>query len=329
MLTKKQNVLETIRGGNPDRFVNQFEAFVLIKESPYFCNSPYPAPGAGPAVNSWGVTQVWPAGHPGAFPVHTADKIVCPDITKWRDYVKAPAVKAPESEWAPFVEMVDKIDRNEYFVTPMVFPGIFEMTHYLQEITNAMMNFYEEPEATHELIDYITEWELCYAEELIKHYHPDALFHHDDWGTQRSTFMSKEMFDEFLTPAYKKLYGFYKENGVEVIVHHSDCYAATLVPSMIEMGIDIWQGVMKANDIPSLIDKYGKQITFMGGINSADVDFPGWTREDVAREVERACKECGKLYFIPSASQGDAFASFPGVYDTLTEEIDKQSKLLF
>ena len=31
--------------------------------------------------------------------------------------------------------------------------------------------------------------------------------------------------------------------GVDVIVHHSDSYAATLVPYMIEMGIDVWQGV--------------------------------------------------------------------------------------
>ena len=28
MLTKRQNLLETIKGGNPDRFVNQYEALV-------------------------------------------------------------------------------------------------------------------------------------------------------------------------------------------------------------------------------------------------------------------------------------------------------------
>ena len=75
--------------------------------------------------------------------------------------------------------------------------------------------------------------------------------------------------------------------------------------------------------------RYGGQLSFMGGIDSSAVDHPGWTREEVAAEVERVCTECGKLYFIPGASQGDAFASFPGVYDALTEEIDKQSKLLF
>ena len=29
MLTKKQNLIETMKGGNPDRFVNQYEAFYI------------------------------------------------------------------------------------------------------------------------------------------------------------------------------------------------------------------------------------------------------------------------------------------------------------
>ena len=277
MLTKKQNLLETIRGGHPDRFVNQFEAFKIVKNSPYFANNPAPARGELNIVDAWGVTQSFPEGTPGAFPVHTPEKIVIKDITHWRDYVKAPQVKYPEAAWEPYLEMVDQIDRNEYFVTPMVYPGIFERCHYLLEIQNCLINFYEEPEAMHELIDFITEWELAYAEEFCTHYHPDALFHHDDWGSQISTFLSPDMFAEFYVPAYKKVYGYYKEHGVQVIVHHSDSFAATLVPYMIDMGIDIWQGVMNSNNIPELIKQYawsdqlhGRHRECQGGLSWLD-----------------------------------------------------------
>ncbi len=34
----------------------------------------------------------------------------------------------------------------------------------------------------HELIDYLTEYELSHAEEICMYLKPDALFHHDDWG---------------------------------------------------------------------------------------------------------------------------------------------------
>jgi uroporphyrinogen-III decarboxylase len=99
------------------------------------------------------------------------------------------------------------------------------------------INFYEEPEAMKELIAYITDYELRYAEVLTRYLKPDAIFHHDDWGTQYSFFISPAMFHEFILPSYKKIYGFYKSHGVELIVHHSDSYAANLVPMMIEMAV--------------------------------------------------------------------------------------------
>lgn len=328
MLTIKQNLLETIRGGNPDRFVNQYEPFKMIF-SPSMMHSPSPKLGGGPVVNAWGVTNEWPAGTPGSFPVHTPEKIVIKDITRWRDYVHAPSVKFPEEEWEVFIKQAEAIDKEQYYVTQFIAPGLFEQCHHLGEITNTLMNLYDEPESMHELIDYLCDYELALAEEIVKHTHPNALFHHDDWGSQLSTFMSCEMFEEFYLPSYKKIYGFWKENGVELIVHHSDSYAATFVPYMIDMGIDIWQGVMTSNNIPELIKKYGGKISFMGGIDSAKIDYEGWTPEVVAAQVKRACDECGKLYFIPGASQGLAMSTFPGVYEATSEAIEQYSKVVF
>ena len=111
-------------------------------------------------------------------------------------------------------------------------------------------------------------------------------------------------------------------------MHHSDSYAANLVPHMIEMGIDIWQGVTTTNNTPELIKKYGGQISFMGDIDSATVDRADWTPELVAREVERACRSCGKLYFIPNTSQG-----LPRVlswwYEAVSTKLTRMSKEMF
>lgn len=329
MLTKKQNLLETIHGGHPDRFVNQYEAFGLVMGSPFGNRNPNPKPGEMNVVNAWGVTKSFPKGTPGAFPVHTPDKIVIKDIENWRDYVKVPRVVYDAEEWEPFIAAAEAIDRNEQYVTPFFAPGIFEQCHYLMEIQNCLIAFYENPDEMHELIDCITQFELDYAAELCKYVKPDALFHHDDWGSQISTFLSPDMFREFFKPAYEKVYGYYKSHGVELIIHHSDSYAATLVPDMIDMGIDIWQGVMRSNDIGSLIKQYGGQISFMGGIDSAAVDYEGWTPEVVAEQVDRACREFGKLYFIPNASQGLPMSTFPGVYEELTKQIDLASKRYF
>ncbi len=329
MLTKRQNLLETIHGGHPDRFVNGYEFLNLIIGSPFGNRNPNPKPGEMNVVNAWGVTKSFPIGTPGAFPVHTPDKIVIKDIENWRDYVKVPRVVYDAEEWEPFIAKAEAVDRKEQYATAYFAPGVFEQCHYLMEIQNCLMAFYEYPDELKELIDCITQFELDYAAEVCKYMKPDALFHHDDWGSQISTFVSPDMFREFIKPAYMKIYGYYKSHGVELIVHHSDSYAATLVPDMIDMGIDIWQGVMNTNNIPELIKQYGGKISFMGGIDSATIDFEGWTREKVALEVDKACRECGKLYFIPCASQGLPMSTFPGVYEAMTEEIDACTKKYF
>ncbi len=328
MLTIRQNLLETIHGGNPDRFVNQYE-FLKILQNPSGLHSANPKRGEMGVANSWGVIRSWPEHVVAAFPEHTPDKVVIKDITHWRDYVHAPSLKFPESEWEPFIAQAEAVDRSQYFVAPMVAPGLFEQCHHLGEIQQTLINLYDEPEHMKDLIRYLVDYELELAEQLCTHLKPDALFHHDDWGSQVSTFMSPDMFEEFFLDGYKQIYGYYKSHGVELIVHHSDSYAATLVPYMIDMGIDIWQGVMTSNNIPELIKKYGGKISFMGGIDSAKVDYEGWSRDVIAKEVHRACDENGKLYFIPCASIGLAMSTFPGVYDTLAEEIDKYSKVKF
>ena len=99
-------------------------------------------------------------------------------------------------------------------------------------------------------------------------------------------------------PAYDKIYGTYKANGVELIVHHSDSYAANLVPYMIEMGMDIFQGASSTNNVPELVKKYGGKISFMGDLDNGVIDKEDWTHELVAKEVRRACETNGKHYFI-------------------------------
>ncbi len=335
MLTKRQNLLETIRGGSPDRFVNQFEAFTcqdsffgMIYADPVTAASAFPSPG-GQAVNSWGVTISWPENVPGPFPVHDDEHKVLKDITRWKEVVKAPRLDYPQSEWDKYIPAVEAIDHENVFATNFIAPGVFEQLHYLMGMDDCLINFYEEPEAMKELIDYIADWELGYAELLCANFHPDVIFHHDDWGSHKSSFISPQMFEDFILPAYKKIYGYYKSHGVELVVHHSDSYAANLVPFMIEMGVDIFQGCVTTNNVPELVRKYGGKISFMGDIDNGVVDREDWTRELVAREVRRACETNGKYYFIPNLTMGGAGSTYPGVYEAVSEEIDKMSKEMF
>lgn len=327
MLTIKENFKEVMKGsaGKPDRFVKQYEPFDVIMEVPTGVEFRY----GETWKDHWGITWQWPEGQLGMFPVHTDGLAVVQDIEKWKDTVKAPEIETSDEAWAAAIEHAGKVDKNEKYVTAFFAPGIFEMTHHLMGIENALMALYEEPEAMEELIEYLTEYELAFAKVLVDKLHPDAILHHDDWGSQISTFVSPAMFEEFFLPAYKKIYGFYKENGVEIIMHHSDSYAATLVPYMIEMGIDVWQGVMNTNNISELVEKYDGQITFMGGLHSGTVDYPNWEKDVVKKQVEETCRANGKTSFIPCQTSGLPIENFEGVIAYIDECIDEMTKEMF
>ncbi len=328
MLTAKQNMLEAIRGGKPERFVNQYEAVYLLFH-PFMIHGNSPSRGQVDIVNAWGVTNSWPENVPGGFPVHTPDKIVVKDIEKWRDYVHAPSLKFSDEEWAMWKAQYDAVDGTQVFKAPFVAPGLFEQTHHLCSMPNALEWYLTNPDEMHELIDYLTEWELELAEGICSNLHPDAIFHHDDFGSEKSTFMSPDMFKSFFVEPYKKIYGYYHDHGVELVFHHADSYGATIVPYLIEMGVDVWQGCMESNNTPELVKKYGGKITFMGDIDNKAMDFPGWTREDCAKAARRACKNNGSKYFIPCITQGGPGSTFPGAYAVLCEEIDKYSEEVF
>ena len=329
MLTAKENMRETIRGGNPDRLVNQYEGIQLLFHPFLMFASPLQQKGDPDRVNAWGVTNSFPSHVPGAFPVHTPDKIVLKDIEHWRDYIHAPSLEFTDEQWAICKSMYDAVDGNKAYKACFVAPGLFEQTHHLMSIQEALMAYYTNPDEMHELIDYLTEWELKLAEGICEHLHPDAIFHHDDWGSEVNSFLRPEVFADFFVEPYKKIYGYYHDHGCELVIHHSDSYAANIVPYMIEMGIDVWQGCMKSNNIPELIEKYGGKITFMGEIDNKFVDFDGWTDADCEKVALEAIERCSGKYFIPCIVQGGPGSVYPGTYKSLAEAIDNYNSKKF
>ena len=324
MLTAKENMREVIRGGNPDRLVNQYEAISLLFHPFMMFGSPLVQKGQTNVVNAWGVTNSFPENVPGAFPVHTPDKIVIKDIEHWQDYVKAPPLKFSQEQWDICKGMYAAVDGTKAFKATFEAPGLFEQTHHLMSIEEALMAYMEYPDEMHDLIKFLTDWELEMAEDICANLHPDMIFHHDDWGSEKNSFLRPSVFEDFFLEPYQKIYGYYKSHGVEFIVHHSDSYCANLVPIMSAMGIDVWQGNMKSNNTPELIRKYGGQMTFMGDIDNKFVDFTGWTPADCERAALESIARCNSMkYYIPCITQGGPGSVYPGTYAELTKAIDK------
>ena len=324
MLTAKENMRETIKpDGHPDRFVNQYEGFQILMHPQQIASGPMPAPGEMNVKNAWGVVNSWPEGQPGLFPEHGPDKLLVKDITTWKDAVHAPEINISDGEWDFWINEWDKVDGDKAYKAAFVVPGMFEQTHHFCSITEVMMYYMINKQEMHDMIAYLLEYELKVAEGICDHLHPTALFHHDDWGTATNSFMRPEMFAEFFVEPYKELYTYYKDHGCELIIHHSDSFCANIVDSMIEIGIDVWQGALRPNNVPELLEKYKGQITFMGNIDNKYVDFEGWTHEDCLQAAHDAMDDFEPHSYIPCICQGNPGAIYPGVYQDLFKTIDE------
>ena len=330
MLTPRENFYQAAKGLNPDRYANQYEALRLCLHVAMF-HSPGPKYGEELVKDAWGVAKSFPIGTPGAFPVHNPPEyIVIKDIEHWQDYVHAPSLDFPDEEWDALRENVyDKVDTNLAYRTTFFAPGLFEMCHNLGEITNTMMNLMMYEDEMHDLINYLKDYELRLAELICSKLKPDCLFHHDDWGSRTSTFMSPAMFEDFYVEPYKEIYKYYKDHGCELVVHHSDSYGATLVPAMIEMGIDVWQGCMSSNNLPELTREYCGKIGFMGGFDGADFDKEDWNKDDIREKVWTMLDACTPKAYSPCIAQGGPGSVYDGVYDAIMDAIDEYNEKKF
>ena len=255
MLSKRDNLLETINGGHPDRFVKRYEAFfplqfgdpvsVTYSTNPaeYQFTIPY-----GP------ITMEMAPGSPGPMPVEGPGITVLghiDDLANWRDYVKVPDLsRIPEQSFGPWDDLVTKCDTSQQFLTLMTFPGLLDHIHFMMGMQEAMVATITDPDIlramAEQYVDYLSE----YVAMVVKRYGIEVVHEHDDWGSKHSTLISKATFDEILLEPYKRLHAAYRDAGVQVIIHHSDTFAATLVPELIEMDTDIWQGCLTSNDLP-------------------------------------------------------------------------------
>ena len=321
MLTPKENFYETIKkGGKPDRLVNLWEPFQPIMNDPLQKFTRGNRERGKNTRDKWGTMISWPAEQHAAMPHVTADDKVLPDIEKWRDYVKVPNLLEYSNDWSDAFELSDSAKKDGKVVVGFMGTGCFEQLHYLMGFEDTLMNFLIEPEAMHELCAAIGEYRLTYAKLLVDNLKPDMILSHDDWGSKNSLFMSPEVWREFIKPLYVPIYKYMKDNGV-LVMHHADSYLEPIIGDMVELGVDIWQGVLPTNNVPKMQAELAGRMTLMGGVDSW-VDRRESTEDELRAEARRVCETYGPAgHFIPGLSYGGPGSIFPHVDPVLRDEI--------
>jgi uroporphyrinogen decarboxylase len=112
----------------------------------------------------------------------------------------------------------------------------------------------------------------------------------DDFGTQNAPFLSVKMFRERLLPAYKRGLDWIHAHTPWKVLLHSDGALIPLLPSIIEMGVDLLNPVQTSAagmDPRRLKHEFGSHLVFWGGSCDPQSTFTNGTPEEVAAETRR------------------------------------------
>ena len=162
--------------------------------------------------------------------------------------------------------------------------GLFERHWSLRGMTNALMDYYTNPDEVHRLYRAYTDFFLRFIERAKDELDADAIYWTDDIGTQTGPFFSLEIFETFFRPYYRELIDKAHRLGMHAWLH-SCGNIEKFLPGFIEMGLDVIHPIQKyAMDETAIAHTFGGQIAFWAGFDVQRI-IPYGTPEDVRREV--------------------------------------------
>ncbi len=144
------------------------------------------------------------------------------------------------------------------------------------------------PAVAEAILEHLCEFFYRYSERYFEATRGvlDVFFMGDDFGIQTGPMISPAMFQRFLLPRLKRLYGLAKDHGLPVMMH--SCGAIhPLIPDLIDIGLDILDPIQVRAadmDIEGLKRDFGRDITFHGSIDTQQT-LPRGSVADVEAEV--------------------------------------------
>jgi uroporphyrinogen decarboxylase len=206
----------------------------------------------------------------------------------------------PSTAWFDYTALEEQIGavRKESDPCLMVSNGnIFETTWYMRGFEQALVDFLDNPELIHAILERVTSFYIQHFTKMLEvaDGQVDLAFTADDIGGQNGLLMSFSMWEQHLKPYHVRLNRSIHQFGVKVI-YHSDGSVMKAVDGLIDMGIDVLQALQfsaRGMDPVTLKETYGHRLCFEGGV-SVQTTLPFGTPEDVTQEVEWLISVLGK-----------------------------------
>lgn len=145
--------------------------------------------------------------------------------------------------------------------------SFFERAWSLRGMENFLMDFLINPDFVNNLFEEIINYNMKIINYTLE-YDIDGFYFGDDYGQQDGMIMSPDIWRKFIKPRLSKMFERIKASG-KVVALHSCGNITKILDDLINIGLDIYQTVQpEIYDIKHLKKRYGKDLTFWGGIST-------------------------------------------------------------
>ncbi len=196
--------------------------------------------------------------------------------------------------------------------------GVFEQAKgWFGDVEILTMPF-EDPARLERMLGRITEWKMDVYGAYVRA-GVDIVWIGDDLGTQQNLIMNPDQYRQWYRPCHLRIVEHLRRIRADVrIAFHCCGYITTLIPDLIEIGIDILEAVQaECMDVGLLKREFGMDISFWGGIGVQSV-MARTAPEQVMEGVRRT---------LAIMAPGGGYIAAP--CHTLTEEVPWESVLAF
>ena len=197
-------------------------------------------------------------------------------------------------------EKAKKISRENLFalVGDFAWETWYERSWKIRGFENFYLDLALHPDISIALMERVATIHMKFLDNVLKECgeYLDVIVQGGDYGSQYGLLMSPEMYRRYIKPIQAKVNNFIRERTGAKIFYHSCGSIEPIIDDLIEIGVQILNPVQVSagNMSPEVLkSRYGKKITFWGGVDTQRL-LPFGNPLEIREEVNRIKRILGK-----------------------------------
>ena len=243
------------------------------------------------------------------------DKHICPDPRDWREKLIFPDLDSIDFTEGK-EEMADRFDNTKKMNMYVMQNGMFERLLDISDANEVFIWLATEPDDVIEYANALADYKIKLVDKIADNWLPVDFFAlSDDWGTQKSPFISPVMWEQYFYEPTKRIADHIRKRGYYVNCH--SCGKLETYAHFIASFADLWEA-QSINDMVWLKKNFGDKLAFTIHLDPDLLSDPNVTEDQIVRAVREAIDTYGDGGGMIMASMGpNEFVASTVIRETL------------